>query len=257
MPTSDLSSPSRVPLRASDAGMRDRRERRQHGVAVKTIRRWRRSTSVRGLARGQAHTRAAVPALRRRRPRQLRPTPSCWAGISATGTSRGQRGRLATSTSFNDERYAGLNATRHGPDASRCKPGGRPHTRMRPRLRDHHGVRGSTGPACSPSTAPVASTSARSGWRTGSGRSSTTHPGDFLRGLFHSDGCRTNNWATRMVAGQKKRYDYPRWEFVNDSDDIIDLLHGGARSGRHRAGAGREPTRSSVARATTYAGSTS
>ena len=48
-------------------------------------------------------------------------------------------------------------------------------------------------------------------------------PGDFLRGLFHSDGARVNNWATRRVAGELKRYDYPRWMFVNSSDDIIDL----------------------------------
>jgi hypothetical protein len=50
------------------------------------------------------------------------------------------------------------------------------------------------------------------------------HPADLLRGLFHSDGSRTRNWATRTVAGQRKRYDYPRWEFVNSSDDIIDIL---------------------------------
>lgn len=49
------------------------------------------------------------------------------------------------------------------------------------------------------------------------------HPADLLRGLFHSDGSRTNNWTTRMVAGEPKRYDYPRWEFVNSSDDIIDI----------------------------------
>jgi hypothetical protein len=49
------------------------------------------------------------------------------------------------------------------------------------------------------------------------------HPGGFLRGLFHSDGSRTRNWATRVVAGAKKRYDYPRWEFVNRSDDILGL----------------------------------
>jgi hypothetical protein len=48
-------------------------------------------------------------------------------------------------------------------------------------------------------------------------------PGDFLRGLFHSDGCRVNNWATRTVAGRKKRYDYPRWQFVNHSEDILGL----------------------------------
>ena len=48
------------------------------------------------------------------------------------------------------------------------------------------------------------------------------HPAAFLRGLLHSDGCRVNNWATRMVAGVKRRYDYPRWQFVNHSSDIRD-----------------------------------
>ena len=48
-------------------------------------------------------------------------------------------------------------------------------------------------------------------------------PGDFLRGLFHSDGARVRNWATRTVAGQQKRYDYPRWQFVNASEDILGL----------------------------------
>jgi hypothetical protein len=45
-------------------------------------------------------------------------------------------------------------------------------------------------------------------------------PGKLLRGLMHSDGCRVSNWATRPVAGQLKRYDYPRWQFVNHSADI-------------------------------------
>jgi hypothetical protein len=47
------------------------------------------------------------------------------------------------------------------------------------------------------------------------------HPADFLRGLFHSDGCRVNNWATRTVRGAKKRYEYPRWQFVNESAEIM------------------------------------
>jgi hypothetical protein len=46
------------------------------------------------------------------------------------------------------------------------------------------------------------------------------HPADLLRGLFHSDGCRANNWTRRMVAGEMKRYDYPRWQFTNNSPDI-------------------------------------
>jgi len=49
------------------------------------------------------------------------------------------------------------------------------------------------------------------------------HPGPFLRGLFHSDGCRVANWATRTVAGEVKRYEYPRYMFSNESADIIAL----------------------------------
>ena len=51
----------------------------------------------------------------------------------------------------------------------------------------------------------------------------TSFPAEFLRGLFHSDGARVKNWATRHVAGEKRRYDYPRWQFSNRSADIRDL----------------------------------
>lgn len=49
------------------------------------------------------------------------------------------------------------------------------------------------------------------------------HPGPFLRGLFHSDGCRAANWTAKDVAGERKRYDYPRWMFTNNSDEIRHL----------------------------------
>lgn len=49
------------------------------------------------------------------------------------------------------------------------------------------------------------------------------HPGAFLRGLFHSDGSRVRNGATRVVAGSRKRYEYPRWQFSNRSSEILDL----------------------------------
>lgn len=49
------------------------------------------------------------------------------------------------------------------------------------------------------------------------------HPWDFVRGLIHSDGCRTMNWTTRVVGGVKKRYEYPRYWFTNVSDDIRQL----------------------------------
>lgn len=50
-----------------------------------------------------------------------------------------------------------------------------------------------------------------------------THPGPFLRGLFHSDGCRANNWAQRLVDGQNVRHYYSRWQFTNVSQDIREL----------------------------------
>jgi hypothetical protein len=46
------------------------------------------------------------------------------------------------------------------------------------------------------------------------------HPAAFLRGLFHSDGCRVHHWASRRVGGEVKRYEYARWQFVNHSTDI-------------------------------------
>ncbi|MEV8564156.1 helix-turn-helix domain-containing protein [Streptomyces sp. NPDC051322] len=46
------------------------------------------------------------------------------------------------------------------------------------------------------------------------------HPWEFIRGLIHSDGCRNINWTTRIVGGERKRYEYPRYWFTNVSDDI-------------------------------------
>lgn len=52
----------------------------------------------------------------------------------------------------------------------------------------------------------------------------TEHPWEFIRGLIHSDGCRIINWTTRLVGGERKRYEYPRYFFTNKSDDIRKLL---------------------------------
>ncbi|MEU5285871.1 helix-turn-helix domain-containing protein [Streptomyces sp. NPDC020755] len=50
------------------------------------------------------------------------------------------------------------------------------------------------------------------------------HPWQFIRGLIHSDGCRIINWTTRLVRGERKRYEYPRYFFSNKSDDIRKLF---------------------------------
>jgi hypothetical protein len=53
------------------------------------------------------------------------------------------------------------------------------------------------------------------------------HNGAFLRGLFHSDGCRLTNWTRRTAAGVPRRYEYPRWFFTNRSADILGLCSAG------------------------------
>ncbi|WCN79894.1 transcriptional regulator [Micromonospora sp. LH3U1] len=45
------------------------------------------------------------------------------------------------------------------------------------------------------------------------------HPGVFLRGLFHSDGCRIAN----RVTTRGRHYVYPRYMFTNESADIMEL----------------------------------
>jgi hypothetical protein len=45
-------------------------------------------------------------------------------------------------------------------------------------------------------------------------------PRPLIRGLIHSDGCRGMNWTERTVAGEIKRYTYPRYQFSNESADI-------------------------------------
>jgi hypothetical protein len=49
------------------------------------------------------------------------------------------------------------------------------------------------------------------------------HPGDFARGLFHSDGCRVTNCVRRPLASGDRWYEYPRYFFSNESPDILRL----------------------------------
>ncbi|AIY17236.1 transcriptional regulator [Pimelobacter simplex] len=207
-------------LRDSDAGMPDAANAAKHGVAIATIRRWRRLYQRRGQARGQAHT--SVPC------------PRCDGGdldrtayaellgwyLGDGHISSGRRSVFNLHV-FNDEKYVEDNA-RLLDLMWRVKPGGRPHTRR--------------APGC------VITTVSWRHWpclfpQHGPGRKHerpivlepwqqaivAEHPGPFLRGLFHSDGARVANWARRPVAGQPKVYRYPRWQFCNASEDILGL----------------------------------
>ncbi|EGD40844.1 hypothetical protein NBCG_04876 [Nocardioidaceae bacterium Broad-1] len=207
-------------LRCSDNGMRDADNAAKHGVAIKTIRRWRRLYQRRGVVRGQTHL---AP-----------PCPRCdgadlddeayaeilgWY-LGDGHISEGRRGVFNLHIS-NDRKYPEINQ-RLIALLARVKPGGRPHTRLVPGAVITT-ISWKHLPCLFPQLGPGHKherTIALEDWQE---EIVTAHPGPFLRGLFHSDGCRVNNWATRIVAGEKKRYEYGRWQFTNHSDDIRDL----------------------------------
>ncbi len=49
------------------------------------------------------------------------------------------------------------------------------------------------------------------------------HPREFLRGLFHSDGCRISNNVRRRLPSGDRWYSYPRYFFSNKSLDMLEL----------------------------------
>lgn len=137
-----------------------------------------------------------------------------------------------------------LNAMRHGVAVKKIRRWRREYQRRgRPRGQAHTAV---PCPLCEGGTLDGAAYAELFGWYLGDGYISTQrrnvyglhlyndskyvainlhlideYPADFLRGLFHSDGCLVANWATRMVAGEMKRYEYPRWQLVNESPEIM------------------------------------
>ena len=204
-------------LRDSDAGMRDADNAAKHGVAVKTIRRWRRLYLRRGLPRGQSH--CSVPC-----PRCDDADLDAAAYAELFGwylgdgyISRGRRDVFNLHV-VNDARYVQLNLA-IACLMRRVKPGGRPHTRNVPGAVITT-VSWKHWPCLFPQLGPGRKHERVLGMQPWQWAIVEEHPGAFLRGLFHSDGARVRNWATRTVAGQRKRYDYPRWQFVNESPEI-------------------------------------
>ena len=52
----------------------------------------------------------------------------------------------------------------------------------------------------------------------------SAYPAQLLRGLIHSDGCRSLNTVRRRWSGREAQYAYPRYFFTNASDDIRNLF---------------------------------
>ena len=208
-------------LRMSDNGVSDKTNAEIHAVAIKTIRRWRRLYQRRGLPRGTGF--------------QGTPCPRCdgaeldesayalllgWY-LGDGSIARARRG-VFTLQIINDARYSQLNqeiaetVKRVKPTAGPCLRGG--HGAIRVEARWKHW------PCLFPQHGPGRKHLRKielEGWQR---EIVAKYPEQLLRGLFHSDGCRFVNWASKP--GTDKRYYYVRYMFSNESDDIGKILTG-------------------------------
>ncbi|ONI69544.1 transcriptional regulator [Kribbella sp. ALI-6-A] len=209
-------------LRMSDAGVVDRVNAEIHGVAIKTIRRWRRQYQRRGLPRGQG----------------FRPTPcprcdgaeldeAAYALLLGWYLGDGHivaaRRGVYTLQISNDQKYPVLNqeiaATirRVKPTASPCLRGGSTAVRIEARWKHW--------PCVFPQHGPGRKHLRRIALVDWQHEIVRAEPELLLRGLFHSDGSRFVNWATKPApGGGRKRYEYIRYMFSNESADIRGIL---------------------------------
>jgi hypothetical protein len=202
----------------SDEGVPDRINAEIHGVAVKTIRRWRRLYQRRGLRRGTGF--------------QGTPCPRCdgveldkaayalllgWY-LGDGHIARARRG-VFTLQIANDGKYPELNQEIAAtirlvkPTASPCLRGGSTAIRIEARWKHW--------PCLFPQHAPGLKHLRKielEGWQR---EIVAEYPEQLLRGLFHSDGCRFVNWASKPDG---RRYHYVRYMFSNESDDIRKIL---------------------------------
>jgi hypothetical protein len=207
-------------LAMSDAGMLDRDNAALHGVAVTTIRRWRRDYQRRGKPRGQPHTSTPCPRCDDA-PLDLEAYAELLGWYLGDGCLTLSRRAVYSLHIFNDLKYVQLND--HIPRLlRRVKPGGRPHTRVL------HGCLAHTigwkhWPCLFPQHGPGHKHERPIRLEPWQQAIVAAHPGPLLRGLFHSDGCRVTNWTVRPLRRGPKRYEYPRYLFSNESPDIIEI----------------------------------
>ncbi|MER7607246.1 transcriptional regulator [Nocardioides sp. NPDC127503] len=204
----------------SDAGLSDAANAEQHGVAIKTIRRWRRLYQRRGVVRGQTHLAPPCPRCDGADLDKAAYAELLGWYLGDGHISEGRRGVFNLHI-YNDQKYVEDNQ-RLKELMERVKPGSRPHTRLVPGAVITT-VSWKHMPCLFPQHGPGRKHDRKIILRPWQQEIVSAHPGPFLRGLFHSDGCRVSNWATRVVAGEKKRYEYGRWQFTNHSDDIRNL----------------------------------
>ncbi len=185
-------------LSDSDAGMSDAANAEKHGVAVKTIRRWRRDYQRRGRPRGQSHLGALCPRCDEGE-LDTEAYSELLGWYLGDGTiTRGRRGVFNLHV-INDAKY-GVANTRLLEIFRRVKPASRPHTRQVPGA-VLTTVSWKHWPCLFPQHGPGRKHERSIVLDEWQQRVVVAHPDPFLRGLFHSDGSRVKNWATRPIRG--------------------------------------------------------
>jgi hypothetical protein len=209
-------------LRLSDLGITDRENAETHGVAVKTIRRWRRLYQRRGLPRGTAFQ--PTPCPRCDGAELDEPAYALLLGwYLGDGHIVAARRGVYTLQIANDQKYPNLNQEIAAtirlvkPTASPCLRGGSTAIRIEARWKHW--------PCLFPQHGPGRKHLRKIELADWQQEIVAGYPEQLLRGLFHSDGCRFRNWATRpVVGGEIRRYEYVRYMFSNESEDVIGIL---------------------------------
>jgi hypothetical protein len=206
-------------LRMSDDGVPDRVNAAIHGVALRTIRTWRRRYQREGWTRGgSGHPPTPCPRCDGAELDEAAYALLLGWYLGDGCISRARRG-VFTLQIANDEKYPELNQEIAAtiklvkPNASPCLRGGSTAVRIEARWKHWPCVFPQHGPGLKHLRKIELD-----GWQR---EIVARYPEKLLRGLFHSDGCRFLNWASKPDG---RRYYYVRYMFSNESDDIRKIL---------------------------------
>lgn len=206
-------------LLMSDIGVLDRENALICGVAVKTIRRWRRLYQRRGLPRSSAVDRIRCPRCDGRELDERAYALLLGVYLGDGHIVRTQRGSYLLAL-FQDARYP-RSIDEWARTVREVKGGGVHHRRAVGAVRVES--QWQHWPCLFPQHGPGRKHLRRIELEHWQREIVQREPQAFLRGLFHSDGCRVTNWTERTVGGQRKRYEYGRYMFSNESEDILGL----------------------------------
>lgn len=206
-------------LRMSDEGVSDRVNAEIHGVALRTIRTWRRRYQRDGLIRvGSGFPATSCPRCDGAALDEAAYALLLGWYLGDGSIARARRG-VFTLQIVNDQKYSELNQEiadtikRVKPNASPCLRGGAGAIRVEARWKHW--------PCVFPQHGAGRKHLRRIELQPWQSEIVAKYPEQLLRGLFHSDGCRFVNWASKPDG---RRYYYVRYMFSNESEDIIGIL---------------------------------